>query len=304
MQRRDAFPAALAFLLAAHPAAAAAPKVAASIAPLAGIAAAVLGEDGPPALLLPSDRSPHRGALQASQTRVLADADVVLWIGPDLERGIGAALDAMPPTWVAEHTLRAEAVQGVRRRPLRRFAGDAEPTEGRTGGDDPHLWLDPGNAAAIARALAERLAILEPPRAAVYRANAERFAGSMTALEADLAESLAPVRGRRFVVFHDAYRYFETAFGLEAVAALTDEPGEPIGGRRLAEVRARAEADGAVCVFADAQAPEGAVTGIARDLGLKPGVLDPLGAGLEPGVDSYAILLKRLAEAFRGCLAR
>jgi zinc transport system substrate-binding protein len=126
----------------------------------------------------------------------------------------------------------------------------------------------------------------------------------MTALEADLAESLAPVRGRRFVVFHDAYRYFETAFGLEAVAALTDEPGEPIGGCRLAEVRARAEADGAVCVFADAQAPEGAVTGIARDLGLKPGVLDPLGAGLEPGVDSYAILLKRLAEAFRGCLAR
>lgn len=324
MQRRDATIAALAFLLAVSPAEAA-PKVAASIAPLAGVAAAVMGEDGPPVLLLPPGRPPHSVAFPPSQARALAEADVVLWIGPGMETGLEAALGAMPPAWVAQHALTVLYLRGVARKPSRDLGASADtasavhaghgapagghgdaPAEGHGGhgGVDPHLWLDPANAAAIARALAERLAIIEPARAGIYRANAERFAASTTALSTDIAEMLAPVRGRRFVVFHDAYQYFEVPFGLEAVAALALEPGQPIGGRRLDEVRARARETGAACVFADAQAPEGAVDGIARDLGLKPGLLDPLGAPLEPGVDSYATLLKRLAEAYRSCLVR
>ncbi len=318
MQRRDVTIAVLALSLAAAPAQAAEPKVAASIAPLAGIAAAVLGDAGKPTLLLPPNQSPHHGALRPSQARALAQADVVLWIGPGLEFGLDTALDAMPPEWVAQHALTIGEARGVKTRPFRAFAGISPPEgeaheggkehehehEGHDHGDfDPHLWLDPANAAAIANALAERLAIVEPGRAASFRANAERFGASMKALAADLRETLAPVRGKRFVVYHDAYQYFEEPFGLQAVAALTLEPGQPIGGRHLTEVRAKAKETGAVCVFADAQAPAGAVEGIARDLGLKPGILDPLGVKLEPGVDSYAILLKRLAESYAGCLA-
>jgi len=297
--------------LCAH-AAEAAPKVVASIAPLAGIAAAVLGEGAKPTLLLPANQSPHHGALRPSQARALAEADVILWIGPDLETGLDTALDAKPEAWVNSHVLTAMALPKVVRKPFRHLEalgpqGEAQAHEGddahhHHGDIDPHLWLDPANAAAIASALAERLALLEPERASVYRANAARFEDAMVALKADLVERLEPVRDRKFVVFHDAYQYFEVPFGLSAVAALTLDPSQPMGGRHLVAVRDQAQRVGAVCVFADAQAPRDAVAGIARDIDLKAGTLDPLGADLDPAPDSYAVLLKRLAESYRACL--
>lgn len=311
----------LGLILLGAPVAEAAPKVVASIAPLAGIAAAVLGEGATPTLLLPASQSPHHGALRPSQARALADADVVLWIGPELETGLDSALDAMPESWVGTHALTAMLLPKVTRKPFRHLETlDPEPAPGghdahdahgaqgggeahqHHGGIDPHLWLDPANAAAIANALAERLALLEPDRASVYRANAQRFGDAMTALKADLAERLAPVRGRNFVVFHDAYQYFEQPMGLAAVAALTLDPAQPIGGRHLVGVREKARALQAVCVFADAQAPQDAVAGIARDLGLKAGSLDPLGRDLDPSANAYATLLKRLADSYRACL--
>jgi zinc transport system substrate-binding protein len=306
----------LGLILFGAPVAEAAPKVVASIAPLAGIAAAVLGEGATPTLLLPASQSPHHGALRPSQARALADADVVLWIGPELETGLDSALDAMPESWVGTHALSAMLLPKVVRKPFRHLETlDPEPAahgahDTHGGGDahqhhgdiDPHLWLDPANAAAIANALAERLALLEPERASVYRANAQRFGDAMTALKADLDTRLAPVRGRNFVVFHDAYQYFEQPFGLAAVAALTLDPAQPMGGRHLVGVREKARALKAACVFADAQAPQDAVAGIARDLGLKAGSLDPLGRDIDPSANSYVALLKRLADSYRACL--
>ncbi len=305
----------LGLILAGAPVAEAAPKVVASIAPLAGIAAAVMGEGSAPTLLLPATQSPHHGALRPSQARALADADVVLWIGPELETGLDSALDAMPEAWIGSHALSAMLLPKVTRRPYRHLetlGGAPEPDEGEghAGGEvhrhhgdiDPHLWLDPANAAAIADALAERLALADPDRATVYRANAKRFGDTMDALKTDLAEQLATVRGRNFVVFHDAYQYFETPFGLTAVAALTLDPAQPMGGRRLVGVRERARGLAAACVFADAQAPRGAVDGVARDLGLKAGRLDPLGVEVDPSPNSYATLLKNLAASYRACL--
>lgn len=301
----------LGLVLLGTPVAEAAPKVVASIAPLAGIAAAVLGDGDMPTLLLPANQSPHHGALRPSQVRALAEADVVLWIGPELETGLDSALDAMPEAWVGSHALAATKIPEVTRKPFRHLeslgpeadhpaAGEA--AHDHHGTTDPHLWLDPANAAAIADALAERLALLEPDRASVYRGNARRFGDAMAALKADLAEQLAAVRGRHFVVFHDAYQYFEMPFGLQAVAALTLDPAQSIGGRHLVGVREKARELKAVCVFADAQAPRDAVGGIARDLGLKSGILDPLGASIDPSANSYATLLKRLAESYRACL--
>lgn len=302
------------------PMAEATPKVVASIAPLAGIASAVMGEGARPEVLLPPGQSPHQGALRPSQARALADADVILWIGPELETALDTAFDAMPEAWVGQHALSAMLLPKVVRKPFRHLEtlapapaehghgheGKDEHGEGdghgHHGGIDPHLWLDPANATAIAAALAERLALIEPERASEYRANAKRFGDAMTGLKAELTERLEPVRGRNFVVFHDAYQYFEAPFGLAAVAALTLDPSQAIGGRHLIAVRERAQAVKAVCIFADAQAPRDAVAGIARDIGLKVGTLDPIGAEIDPAADSYATLLKRLADSYLACL--
>ncbi len=294
-----------------------APKVAASIAPLEMIAAAVMGDMGMPALLIPPNQSPHHGALKPSQARALAEADVVLWIGPDLEAGIDKALDARSAAWVAAHALTALTLPEVTRRSFRhldeikgeavahdhdgdKVAGESE--YHHHGNIDPHLWLDPDNAVAIAKALAERLAALDAAHAVDYRGNADCFAASLEILKSDLAQSLDGVRGKGFVVFHDAYQYFEVRFGLSAVAALTLDPSRPIGGRHLREVQGKVRGAGAVCVFADAQAPKSAVVGLARDLGIKAGTLDPFGVGLGAKPESYAVLLRRLADGYRACL--
>lgn len=307
--------------------AAAAPAVAVSIAPLAGIAAAVMAGAGEPTLLLPPGQSPHHAALKPSQARALAQTDVVLWIGPDMEMGLDKALDARPEDWAQAHVMTAMRLPGMTLRPFRHLEEIGTDEHGREdkgkdahadehkdaheaeehhhhGSVNPHLWLDPANAAVIAQALAERLAALDAPHAALYRTNAARFAASLDTLKGDLAARLSGLGGKGFVVFHDAYEYFEAPFGLTAVAALTLDPGQPIGGKHLSEVRDKVRATGAACVFADEQAPKQAVAGLARDLGLKVGTLDPIGARVAPGPDAYPALLRNLAEAYRACLTK
>jgi len=300
----------------------AAPSVAVSIAPLAGIAAAVMRDAGTPSLLLSPGQSPHHAALKPSQARTLARADVVLWIGPDMEAGLDKALDARPEAWRRAHVMTAMDLPGMtlrRFRPLTAIGpddhdhGKAAPHDAAAHGAEehhhhgsinPHVWLDPANAVAIAQALAERLEILDAPHAALYRANVDRFAASMETAKADLAARLSGLGGKGFVVFHDAYAYFEEPFGLSAVAALTLDPGQPIGGRHLSEVRDQVRAAGAVCVFADEQAPKQSVDALAHDLGLRVGTLDPLGAHVAVGPDAYGKLLRNLAEGYRACLDR
>ncbi len=297
---------------------AAPPRVAASIAPLGMIAAAVMQGAGEPVLLLPPGQSPHHGAFRPSQAMALDKADVVLWVGPVLEAAVDKALDAKPADWVAAHALEVAELPGLTRRPFRRLdeigapvehgherkgEPEPEPEHHHHGGNlDPHLWLDPDNAAVIAAALAERLAAQDAERAALYRANAAAFAATLGGLKADLSARLAGVRGKGFVVFHDAYQYFEASFGLSAVAALTIDPSRPVSGRHLKEVRDKVRGKGAVCVFADAQASPDAVNNLAGQLGLKAATLDPLGVGLVLAPDAYPRLLRDLTDSLRGCL--
>ncbi len=165
---------------------AAPPRVVASIAPLGMIAAAVMGDVAAPAVLLPPGQSPHHGALKPSQARALADADLVVWIGPNMEMGVDKALDARPADWLRDRTFTVSELPGVALLPGRRLNAigdghghehehdrksghDHKPGEEHDhhGGEDPHLWLSPDNAAAIAAALAERLASIDGERAAL-----------------------------------------------------------------------------------------------------------------------------------------
>jgi zinc transport system substrate-binding protein len=300
-------------------AAAAPPRVAVSIAPLQMVAAAVMQGAGEPVLLLPPGQSPHHGAFKPSQARVLDKADLVVWIGPLLEAAVDKALDARPADWVAAHALTVSELPGLTVHSFRHLdeigdghadhdhaaEGKGEPDHHHHAGDlDPHLWLDPDNAAVIARALAERLADKDAEHAALYRANAAGFVEALNRLKADLAAQLAGAKDKGFVVFHDAYQYFELPFGLAAVAALTVDPSRPVAGRHLTEVREAVRAKGAVCVFADAQASQAAVDNLAGQLGIRSAVLDPLGVGIPPSADGYPQLLRNLAASFRGCLEK
>ncbi len=266
-------------------AAAAAPKVVVSIKPLHSLVAAVMEGVGSPTLLLPGAASPHGHSLRPSGARALAGADIVFWLGPELEAFLERPLAALAGR---------ERVVGLGALPELTHPPDRLA--------DAHVWLSTANAGAIAAAAARVLAARDPENAASYAANGADLAVRLQALDAELHALLAPVALRPFVVFHDAYRYFVAAYGLNEVAAVAVDPERRPGARRLIEVRARIAATGARCVFTEPQLSPALAATVVEGTGARLAHLDPLGADLKPGAALYFTLMRRLGTALADCL--
>ena len=168
---------------------------------------------------------------------------------------------------------------------------------------DLHIWLDPVNAAAMARAIASALGDADAANAAVYRANAAAFSGRLDELAGDIAEDTAHLRGKPFIVFHDAYRHFEDRFGLTAAGSAVVSADRSPGARRIAELRDKVSELGVRCVLAEPQFDGRVVDVIIEGSDARAGTVDPLGAALEGGPDLYFTLLGNMAAAFGACLA-
>jgi zinc transport system substrate-binding protein len=168
---------------------------------------------------------------------------------------------------------------------------------------DPHVWLDPENAKAMAAAVAAELSKADPANAKAYEANAAAFAASLDAVSADIAKELEPAKGKPFIVFHDAYQYFENRFGLDAAGSISDISAQAPSAERLKEVRDKLAATKAQCVFREPQYDDKVVAVVIEGSAAKSGVLDGLGADLTPGPEAYPQLLRNLASSFHACLA-
>lgn len=292
------------------------PAVLASIKPLHSLVAGVMDGIGAPQLLLEGAGSPHSYALRPSQAGALERADVVFWVGEDLEAFLARPLSALSEDAAV---VALSEVDGLRRLPTREagmWSGDEPPKEERGDGDahehaahahgavDMHLWLDPRNGAVMAGAIAATLGAIDPERAAAYQANATRIGADLAEIDAELAAALAPVQERPFVVFHDAYQYFEDRYGLNAVGSITVDPQRAPGAARLRQIRAELQKTDAACVFAEPQFRPALVETVTEGTGVGTGVLDPLGADLAAGPEQYAQLLRGLADSLVDCLDR
>ena len=171
------------------------------------------------------------------------------------------------------------------------------------GGDDPHVWLDPRNGQLWLGQIAVALAELDPDNAAKYRENAAAAQAELADLEAEIAEKLAPVQDRPFIVFHDAYHYFEARFDIEAIGAISENDARAPGAARVAELRSSVQKSGAICVFAEPQFNPGLIAAVSEGQGVKTGTLDPIGAELAPGATLYAELLRGMADSMAECLS-
>ena len=165
-----------------------------------------------------------------------------------------------------------------------------------------HLWLHPANAAVIVKAMVAGLAEVDPPRAAAYRANGDRVIARLRNLDAEIREILAPVARAGFIVFHDAWQYFDTHYGLRALGSITASPEHAPGAARLVKIRERLSKAGVACIFAEPQFEPRVVTALVADTGVRTGEVDPLGSALEDGEDLYFELMRGNARAFRKCL--
>ncbi|MBK1735641.1 zinc ABC transporter substrate-binding protein [Halorhodospira abdelmalekii] len=297
------------------------PQVVVSIKPLHALTAGVMAGVAEPYLLLAAGDSPHTYAMRPSAARAVRNADLVVYISPHFERFLESALEARRSgdrrsDELAVATIDAITLHSGQREhavDLAHSAGDSAHDHGDKHGHDHdhhhdherdyHLWLDPHNAKAITRALAERLAELDPEHAERYQANAAAQQRRLAELDERLRERLEPIGDRPFVVFHDAYQYFERRYDLAALGAVTLDPERQPGARHLRELRAQLAEHEAVCLFSEPQFRPATVDALARGLDVRTGELDPLGAGLEPGPQMYFTLLERLADALIDCLA-
>lgn len=279
-----------------------APRVIASIRPVEALVAGVMANVGTPQLLVPAGESPHDYALKPSQAASLEEADLVFWIGPAMEHFLVKPIDTIAS---GARSVPLMTADGVVTMPFR--AGglfEADDDGDHDDGADPHVWLDPRNARAMVKAIAAALVAADPDNAATYRANAETLDGRLVALEGELAALLAPVAGRPFIVFHDAYHYFEARFGVTAAGSITVNPELAPGAERLAAIRERIAGAGALCVFTEPQFPPRIVAILIDGTGARTGVLDAEGGfDLPDGPDLYFGLMRELAGNLAGCLA-
>jgi zinc transport system substrate-binding protein len=292
------------------------PQVVATIKPVHSLVAAVMAGVGEPDLLIDGGISPHRFSLRPSEARALESADVVFWIGEGLESSLAEPLATLPRNARVIALDEAPGLSSLAFRDdgLWTIPDHAEPGpdaadhhdhgDHHHAGIDPHFWLDPANAIAMSEAVAAVLAQTDPDNAERYYANRERLTQRLRALHRQLEAQLSPIANRPYLVFHDAYQYFEHRYDLSPVGAISLNPERQPGAAHLRNIRHRMTANGVSCVFTEPQFEPALVETVVEGTGATIGVLDPLGAELEPGPEMYFRLMRELAGSLVACLDR
>ncbi len=284
-------------------------KILATIKPVHALVAQVMGATGSPQLLVGGSASPHAYVMKPSDAKKLAVAEVVFRMSAEVEPFTIKAAKSLPAATVL---VTLQQAPGVVTLPLREGgafedhtheAAHAHVHTDADGGEvDGHVWLDPANAKAMLDQIAETLGRRTPASAALYRANAASAKAGIDALASDLERELSPLAGKPYIVFHDAYQYFEKRFGLSVAGSITVNPEIPPSGKRLSALRAKITKSGATCVFGEPNFDAKVIATITEGTAARTGTLDPEGAGLQPGPALYDTLMRNLAASVKACL--
>ena len=278
-------------------------KVLTSIKPLQLIAAALQDGVGTPDVLLPAGASAHHYNLRPSDVRQLRSADVVYWVGDDLETFLTKPLAARSGLTVA--------VQHLPALHLRHFGDTSEHEHEhehehdhahRPGSLDAHLWLDVGNAQRIAKQMAEDFAALDPTNAARYQTNLAAFTLRVATLDKALKAELAPLAGKPYFVFHEAFDYFESRYGLKHAGVFSVSSEVMPGARHVAQMRERLQSQGASCVFSEPPLVPKLANTLSQGLPVTLAEADAMGSLQKVDKHGYENLLKALATSFSQCL--
>ena len=278
-------------------------KVLTSIKPLQLIAAAVQDGVAIPEVLLPPGASPHNYALRPSDVRKVQSVDLLYWIGPGMEGFLPRVLNG--------RTLPSVAVQDLPGLKLRRFAEDSHSHaeeadehdhDHRPGSLDAHLWLSPVNARVIAAKMTADLSSIDPDNAARYQSNLKAFDDRLDALDLRLKARLAGIAGKPYFVFHEAFDYFEDAYGLKHTGVFSVAAEVQPGAQHVAAMRSRLQEVGKTCVFSEPPLRPRLAETLVAGLPVKLAELDALGGYTPATAQGYEQVLEKLGNDLAGCL--
>ena len=292
-----------------------APKVVVSIKPIHSLVAAVMQGVGTPDLIVDGAASPHTYALKPSNARSLQEAKVVFWVGPGMEAFLQKPLAALGSNATIVELDDAPGITKLKFREGGAFEPHDDGDEHEASDDhahghdhdhgefDTHLWLDPHNAKAMVSEITTSLVAADPANALTYQANQKALNDKLGALDTEIASTLAPVKDKPFIVFHDAYQYFEHRYGVRVSGSITVSPETIPGAQRVAEIHSKVADLGATCVFAEPQFEPKLVNVVLEGTSAKSGTLDPEAATLPQGPDLYFDLMRGIASSLKACLS-
>ncbi|MGL5290300.1 MAG: zinc ABC transporter substrate-binding protein ZnuA [Vibrionaceae bacterium] len=279
------------------------PVVLVTVKPLAIIAKEIAGEHARIEQLLPNSASVHDYALKPSDVRKIEQADLVVWVGAPLEQFLAKILYTKPKALALLNVPGMELAQSSHTH------HDHAAEHGHHGHEhehddmqvDPHIWLGPAQAKLSAKAIADRLSADDPANKAHYQANYLAFAQSVQQKVADIKKQLQRTPAKGYIVFHDAYGYFEQAFGLHSVGHLTVTPERKSGAKTLLLLQKELDAKKVHCVFSEPQFNPSLVNKLVQNSSAKVVMLDPLGQDLDLNKDRYVDFLQAITNSFVSC---
>ena len=300
-------------------------NVVASVKPVHSLVSAVMEGIGVPDLIVKGAASPHTYALKPSQAEQIEKADLVFWMGHSLETFLEKPLEALGTKAMVVELMDSEGLKKLKMREGGGFDDhdhdehdehddhdehDEHDEHSKESHDehghgefDVHVWLDPENAKVMANEIMEALKKVDPGNAKKYETNTKKIVEKLNQLVAEISAELSSVKGKGFIVFHDAYQYFEERFGLKAVGSITVSPEVVPGVKRIKELRTKIKELNALCVFSEPQFKPKLVSTVVEGTKAKTGVLDPLGASIQNGPKLYFILIRDMANSLNKCLS-
>ncbi|MDC1077520.1 zinc ABC transporter substrate-binding protein ZnuA [Candidatus Pelagibacter sp.] len=309
-------------------------KVVTSIKPLHSLASYLMDGVGKPDLIVDGYASPHGFAMKPSHAKMLQNADLIFWVGEDLESFLEKPLSSIAKKAEKIELMEIKGLNVLKFRERNIFDehdhddhddhgkkeddhddhdhdehakkeehddhDDHDGHEGHAHGEyDPHIWLDPMNAKVILNEMVEHLIENDAKNAAKYKSNLKKALKEINKLNKDVKAELS--KSTASIVFHDAYQYFEERYDVNILGAFTVNTDVMPGAEQLAEIREIIEHDKVTCVFSEPQFNPDIIKAVAKDMNIKTGVIDPLGATLDPGKDLYFKLIRNMSASFKGC---
>ena len=328
-------------------------KVVASIKPIHSLASYLMDGIGKPGLIVDGYASPHGFALKPSHAKMLQEADIIFWVGEDLENFLEKPLKSVAKKAEKIELLEIKGLNKLKFRERNIFEGhddhghkedghddhakkeddhghdedghkedghkedghddhghdddghkedghDDHGHEGHAHGEfDPHIWLDPMNAKVILKEMTEHLIENDQKNASKYKDNLNKALKDLDKLNKKIKSDLN--KDFKSIVFHNAYQYFEKRYNVNVLGAFTVNTDVMPGAEQLSEIREIIEHDKVTCIFSEPQFNPDIINAVAKDMDIKTGILDPLGATLNPGKDLYFDLIKNMSKSFKGC---
>ena len=298
-------------------------QVVTSIKPIHSLASLLMDGIGAPKLIVDGSNSPHNFTLKPSHAKMLQNADLVFWVGENIETFLEKPLSTVAKKAKKIELMEISQIKKLKFREKNIFEGHHDDhghkkhddhghkkhddhghkkhdDHGHAHGEhDPHIWLDPLNAKVILTVMAKNMKIMDKKNSAKYDANLKKAHAKIDGLVSDINKVIN--KNAKYVVFHDAYQYFEKRFGLKTLGALTVNAEVLPGAEQLKDIRKVIKKENAKCIFSEPQFNPKIIKAIAKDTNIETGVLDPLGANLKNNKDLYFKLLNNLSNSLRKC---